>query len=107
MNEHTPPRDAGGAQFGPDEYRADLQAIASALRTGHLLLSTCRLEEIGTALARCDSIGWAIDPTAYRTAMDNGMLELQRELLAWARSTVAVFEKAQAHALNRISRGGA
>lgn len=73
------------------EYRAYLLAMVVAFRDAGRALERLPLEELATQLEQADSIGPFVDPTAWRRATDSGSLELQKELLAWARRTRDAF----------------
>jgi len=98
----NPPPSEGAAQPSSsfEAYRADVHRLATTLSTAHLLLDGIDLEAIARALARADSVGWALDPTAYRAALDSGQLDAQRELVRWARDTRSSWAR-----LHRLAAG--
>jgi hypothetical protein len=82
-----------------EQYRAMVNTLAAALRDAGRACRTANLERLTEALEHADAVGPLLDPTRYRAAAQNGQLEMQRELFAWARETTRTAERLQTLAL--------
>ncbi len=67
-----------------DEFRRNLEMLTMATRS-FLMLSGCvsddELGEMLKTVSLADSVGFIIDPTAYRTALADGRLDRQKALI--------------------------
>lgn len=77
-------------------YREAFELLGMALRNACLFTEQVDLRWLSDCLSRADAIGWALDPTAYRGALDSGSLDMQRALVKWATTTRAANEELRA-----------
>lgn len=64
------------------------QSLQQAMMFLHML-SDSALKEMQDTVERADSVGFIVDPTKYREALQDGRLDYQRHLLKWCVHTVA------------------